>query len=641
MKKTIGILAHVDAGKTTFSEQLLVATESIKTKGRVDEKTAFLDYHSVEKERGITVFSDETTFTYKDAHYYLIDTPGHLDFSPEMERSIQMLDYAILIISAPDGVQGHTESIWELLQRYHIPTFIFFNKMDQLHEDFETVCDEASSRLQRPLLSYERAFNEDIIEQLAEADESLIEAFLNDTLSLHDAVLHSIQHQSTLFYGSGSALHDEGILPFFDFFHTHSPTSYDEKGEATGFVYKIRDDAQGQKNTFIKLQSGALEVRDDVIIGDEQVKITQLRSYRGAGFQTVQRAEAGELVALLGARDVSVYDCLQGGRKRVEATFIPTLRARVIGSETISQHELVKVFQRLDEEDDSLQVLWERESAELYIHILGPIQLETLQQTVLERFQLSISFGEPIVLYRETIEGSTVGYGHFEPLRHYAEVHVRIEQAPLNSGIHVQDETHPNDMTSGNRTEIRNALLKKPIRSILTGAPLTDVTITCIAGRGHKEHSSPGDFRQATWRAVRQGLEKAKVRLLEPMYTVQFTIPEQHIGKLMTDIQQLHGTCEAPVQRGTSLVVKAVVPVARFLHYPEQFYSFTKGLGSLRFTVTHFDYCHNEQEVIEASVYDSNADPHFTSSSIFCAKGAGYSVSGVEAESMMHIEKAE
>lgn len=648
MNKTIGILAHVDAGKTTFSEQLLYYTKSIKHRGRVDHKDAFLDSHEIERQRGITVFADQAMFSYRDSNYYLIDTPGHVDFSPEMERAIQVMDYAIIIISAVEGIEGHTETIWGLLRKYQVPTFFFINKTDRVGADVESVLEEIRLNLTKDMIDITSSFNdgvmdEDLIEFVAERNEYLLEQYM-ETGYQKDLWLKTLQdmiNQNQAFLcSSGSALQDIGIEHFLSAFDQLTVTAYESDEAFSGRVYKIRHDENGTRISFIKALSGSIKVRDEVKYwnGQNEVseKITQIRVYGGHKYKTVDQVKAGELFAVTGLTMSTVGTCIGEKTEAVDFEMAPTLKSKVIFEPSVNIKEALRFFKILDAEDPSLHVIWEENLQQIHIHCMGMIQFEVLEQVVLDRFQLKVSFEEPEILYRETINSTVVGYGHFEPLGHYAEVHLKLEPGERNSGMTFCNACHVDDLTVGNQNLIEHHLFEREHNGLLTGATLTDVKVTLLTGRAHNKHTSGGDFREAAYRALRQGLEKASNILLEPIYQYKVKVDIDQMGRVLADIQTASGKLNPPITEGEKAILTGTVPVATFMTYSSKLAAFTHGKGTISLVFAGYEHCHNEKEVIEKIGYDKNADPAYTSSSIFCSKGQSYSVPWDEAEKEMH-----
>ncbi|MCL6458371.1 MAG: TetM/TetW/TetO/TetS family tetracycline resistance ribosomal protection protein, partial [Gorillibacterium sp.] len=514
-KKTIGMFAHVDAGKTTFAEQLLYHTHSIRERGRVDHKDAYLDSHDIERARGITVFADQAVMSYKGATYYLIDTPGHVDFSPEMERAVQVLDYAVLIISAVEGVQGHTETVWQLLHKHKIPTFFFINKTDRVGAEVDRVFKEIRLHLTEDVCMITGSLGggevgEALLESMAERDESLLEKYMAGTEDqafwLRTLQARFRDHQ--LFpCASGSALQDIGVTEFLDQLHLLTTVEYDEQALFGGRIYKIRHDNNGVRLTFIKALSGTLKVRDELCYasGDVQIceKVTRIHIYNGSKSHTVDQITAGDLFAVTGLSAAEAGQGLGIYSDKLSYEMVPTLKSKVIFAAPHHVKDVLKAFQVLNAEDPSLNVIWEEVLQEIHIHVMGIIQLEVLELLVKERFQLDVSFGSPEILYKETIGSTVNGYGHFEPLKHYAEVHLRLEPGERNSGITFVNASHVNDLSVGNQNLIEAHLYERDHHGLLAGMPITDIKITFLKGGAHNEHTHSGDFREATLRALR------------------------------------------------------------------------------------------------------------------------------------------
>lgn len=648
MNKTIGILAHVDAGKTTFSEQLLYHTKSIRQRGRVDHKDAFLDSHDIEKQRGITVFADQGMFTYKDSNYYVIDTPGHIDFSPEMERSIQVMDYAIIIISAVEGIEGHTETLWQLLQKHHIPTFFFINKMDRVGADVSRVIEGVRLNLTVDICDITESFSnkemrEELIEFIAERDEFLLDYYMEEGYDkeLWLKKMREMINSNQLFpCSSGSALQDIGVKNFLEKLDQLTVTHFSNEEAFSGRVYKIRHDQNGTRITFIKALSGTLKVRDEISYGGIEntitEKVTQLRVYNGSKFNSVDQVAAGELFGVMGLSMASVGDGVGTVKEKVLYEMVPTLKSKVLFESSVNKKEALKFFKILESEDPSLNVIWEESFQEIHIHVMGAIQLEVLEQILWVRFQLKVKFDQPEILYKETLETHAIGYGHFEPLGHYAEVHLKLEPGERNSGIIFDNACHADDLTVGNQNLIRHHLFEREHHGLLTGSPITDLKVTLLTGRAHNKHTSGGDFREATYRALRQGMEKAKNILLEPIYQFKIKVDLDVMGRVLSDIQNAHGSFDTPKTEGNKAILTGKVPVATFMNYSSQLAAFTQGRGMISLIFAGYDRCHNEKAVIERLGYNKNADAQYTSSSIFCSKGQGYTVPWDEAEGKMH-----
>lgn len=651
--KTIGLLAHVDAGKTTFAEQLLFHTNSIRSRGRVDHKDAFLDSHELERARGITIFADQAVMVSGDSTYYLIDTPGHVDFSAEMERAVQAMDYAVVIVSAVEGIEGHTETVWQLLQAYGIPVLFFVNKMDREGADAAAVLEQIRQNLTKDAFliadTLTDGIPEDLLEFAAERDEALLSKYLDGEVGQEDATasLRTMVKQRRLYpVMCGSALQDEGIAEFLANLGALAEAVYDVSGETAARAFKIRHDAQGVRLTHMKLLQGKLKVRDEIAYPDAsgeklREKITAIRIYNGEKFTTVEEASAGQIIAVTGLSSVPAGAGLGALIERKAYELVPALKSKVQFDPSVSIREVLRCFQLLDAEDPSLGVTWDESLQELHIHVMGVIQLEVLKQVVFDRFRLTVSFGKPEILYKETVAGPTIGSGHFEPLGHYAEVHLRIEPGPEGSGVTFVNRCHPDDLSVGYQHLIGQHLTEKEHRGLLTGSPLTDIVVTLLTGRAHNKHTSGGDFREAALRALRQGLEKADNRLLEPYYVFKLKVGADLIGRVMSDIQQARGVFEPPDIQGDVAILTGEAPVATLMDYPAEVAAFTKGKGAVTLRFGGYRPCANAAEMIAAKNYDKDADPEYTSSSIFCSKGKGFSVAWDRAEKYMHQEVPE
>ena len=647
MKKTIGVLAHVDAGKTTFSEQILYHTKSIRNRGRVDHKNSFLDSHNIEKERGITVFSDQAVFEFGESTYYLIDTPGHVDFSTEMERAIGVMDYAIVIISAVEGVQGHTETVWELLRKYKVPTFIFINKLDRVGADKDKVILEIKRALSKDVIFIEEnlkndELREELIEFISEYDEELLEMYLEGKYCKKVWMnrFKELTKESEVFpcFG-GSALQDEGIKEFLDNIDELSFTNYNENNAFSGIVYKIRHEDNGNRLTFIKALEGTLKVRDEVSYNDDiKEKISSIRIYNGNKFKAVDEVKAGDIFAVTGISKVNAGQGIGRLHKNIEYEMIPTLMSKVIFSESCNVKEVLGYFKILDAEDPSLNVLWNEKLQEIHVHIMGKIQLEVLKEVAKERFNLDVEFGPCKILYKETINSEVKGYGHFEPLKHYAEVHLKLEPIARNSGLDFENKCHADHLTTGHMNLVKTHIFEREHNGILTGSPITDIKVTLLTGRAHNKHTEGGDFREATFRALRQGLEKAENILLEPYYKFKIDVELDYMGRVLSDIQRLCGSFNPPEILEDRVTITGRGPVKTFMEYSTEVIAFSKGKGSINLTFDGYDICHNTEEIIEEIGYNKDADIEYTSNSIFCSKGQGYIVPWDRVEEEMHCE---
>lgn len=638
--KTIGVLAHVDAGKTTFCEQLLFHTQAIKKRGRVDHQDAHLDNHAIERARGITIFAEQGRFQFKGHTYTLIDTPGHVDFAPEMERAIRVMDAAIIIVSAVDGIEGHTETVWQLLQQHKIPTFIFINKVDREGADIDKVMQAIQQELSPNALLLTDVVDATVKEWLAERDEALMELFFNDELTDEQSIValrQLVQQGQAIVCMPGSALKDEGIFDFFNALDTLSTTDFNKNANFEATVFKIRHDQQ-QRLTFMKSTAGILKVRDEFTFGDSTEKITEIRLYNGSSFTSVQQVEAGDIFAVKGLSTPVIGDVLGNEQKQAAFELVPTLQAKVNYDGPLHVKELTRIFRELEAEEPSLRVLWNEQFQEISVHVMGVIQLEVLVEVLKERFSIDVTFGKPQILYKETIKNAAIGYGHFEPLKHYAEVHIKLEPNPRGKGITFSNDCHADDLTIGHQRLIEQHLFERDHHGILTGFPITDIHVTLLTGRAHNKHTAGGDFREATLRALRQGLEQVDNILLEPFYRFKMKASNEHIGRMMSDVQQASGTFEAPILTEQSVTIYGRAPVATFMDYSTQFAAFTNGKGALTLQFDGYDVCHNTEEIIEQIAYNKDADPAYSSSSIFCAKGKGYSVPWDEAKAAMHCD---
>ncbi|MBD5642568.1 TetM/TetW/TetO/TetS family tetracycline resistance ribosomal protection protein [Clostridium botulinum] len=651
MNKTIGILAHVDAGKTTFAEQILYHTKSIKSRGRVDHKNSFLDNHKIEKERGITVFSEQGTFNYKDSTYYLIDTPGHMDFSSEMERAIQVMDYAVIIISGVEGIQGHTETVWNLLRKHNIPVLFFINKIDRVGANAENVIEDIKINFTKKVCFIDKSLNSDelspeLIEFIADQDEYLLEKYLEDNYDkdLWLNFMKKLIKSSEIFpCFLGSALQDIGIEEFLENLHILTCTEYNEEEKFSGRVYKIRHDEQNNRVTYIKALSGSLKIKEEIALSNIEndfcEKVNEIRIYNGDKYINVDKAEAGQIFAVTGLNSANVGDGIGTLKDKATYNMVPTLKSKVIFDETLNVKDVLRYFKILEAEDPSLNIIWNEKFQEIQVYIMGIIQLEVLKNLMEERFHILIDFGPCEILYKETILDTVIGYGHFEPLGHYCEVHLKLEPGERNSGITFENLCHTDDLTVGNQNLVKTHIFERDHHGILTGSPITDIKITLLTGRAHNKHTSGGDFREATFRALRQGLEKAKNVLLEPYYSFKMEVPLDYMGRVLSDIQKLKGSFNPPETTDNRVIIKGRGPVATFMNYSVEFISFTKGKGKFNFLFDGYDICHNEKEIIEKIAYDKNADIEYTSTSIFCSKGQVFLVKYDEAEGYMHCLK--
>ena len=642
--RNFSIIAHIDHGKSTLADRILEYT------GEVDKrqmKEQLLDNMDIERERGITIKLNAVRLSYNGYMLNLIDTPGHVDFSCEMERAISVMDYAIIIVSAVEGVQGHTETVWNLLRKYKVPTFFFINKLDRVGANLEGVICEIRQSLSKEsfYINDLNELNESLIEFIAEMDEELLEKYLNNEYESYiwkDKLRKLIKENKVYPCFAGSALQDGGIKEFLNAFDELTFTKYDVNDKFSGIVNKIRYDSNGTRITFIKALSGKLKVRDEIEIykGEQKIKekISSIRIYNGNKFISLDEAQAGDIFAVTGLSLLNAGDVVGNLNEKMKLNMIPTLMSSVIYDKSYNEKEVLKYFKILEAEDPALNVLWNGSNKEIQVHIMGKIQLEVLKEVVLDRFNLKIDFGPCKIMYKETIKNSVKGYGHFEPLKHYAEVHLKIEENPRGYGITFENKCHADDLTTGQQNLIKTHIFERNHHGLLTGSDITDVKITLLTGRAHNKHTEGGDFREATFRALRQGLEKAENILLEPFYKFIIDVELEYLGKVLADIQRLSGEFNPPETNLNKVRITGRGPVSTFMDYSMDVIAFTKGKGNISLMFDGYDVCHNSDEVIEKIKYNKNADIEYSSNSVFCSKGQGIIVPWNEVEKYMHCE---
>ena len=630
-KLTIGILAHVDAGKTTLSEGILYLNGITRSLGRVDHGDAFLDTFELEKARGITIFSKQAVFPLGEKEVTLLDTPGHMDFSAEMERTLQVLDYGILVISGPDGVQGQVQTLWKLLERYQIPTFLFINKMDQSGADLTHIMEELKSKLSEHCLLADHK-DEMFYEQAALCDEAVLEKYL-ETGVISDETISDLTASRKLFpCYSGSALKMEGVKEFLDEFTKYARCpSYPEAFAAR--VFKITRDQQGNRLTHMKLVGGDLHVKD--VVGKS--KINQIRIYSGSRFQSVEAVQAGTVCAVTGLEDTRIGQSLGTCEQEFNPLLDTVLTYQVLLPKDFDQQAAYTKLKQLEEEIPELHVLWNEEKRQIHIQMMGEVQGEILKNLVSQRFDIEIGYGSETIIYRETIAEKVEGVGHFEPLRHYAEVHLILEPLPQGSGMVFQTTCSEDDLSRNWQHLILSHLAEKPHRGVLTGSEITDIKITLAAGKAHVKHTEGGDFRQATYRAIRQGLCKAKSILLEPYYEYRLEVPTDMVGRAMSDIQKMHGTCNPPENFGDMAILSGDAPVATMNGYQKEVISYSRGSGRLFCFFKGYLPCHNTEEIVDVTGYDANQDLENPCGSVFCSHGSGLTVPWNEVEQHMHL----
>jgi ribosomal protection tetracycline resistance protein len=634
VKTVIGILAHVDAGKTTLSEALLYNAGITKALGRVDKGNAYLDTDELEKQRGITIFSKQAEFIWKDLEVTLVDTPGHVDFSAEMERTLQILDYAILVISASNGVQSHTRTLWELLKMYKVPTIIFVNKMDMPDTDKALLLSELKSKLDDSCIDFTDIQEVMSNEEVAMTNESLMEEFLScGKIDIED-IKRGISDREIFPCHFGSALKNDKIIDLLDGLNTYiDEKKYPDKFSAK--VYKINRDSQGNRLTYIKVTGGVLRVKD--IIDDSEEKINQIRIYSGDKYRTANEIYSGEVCAVTGLTKTYSGENLGIENDNNDVILEPVLMYRVVLPQEIDAAMMLPKLKQLEEEDPTLAIKWNEDLKEIQVCLMGEVQIEILKKLVLDRFKVAIEFDQGNVVYKETISNTVEGVGHFEPLRHYAEVHLRLEPGEIGSGLTFETECSEEILAKNWQRLILTHLQEREHKGVLTGSGITDMKITLVSGRAHLKHTEGGDFRQATYRAVRQGLKMAQSVLLEPYYDFRLEIPTEMLGRAMTDIERIYGKINPPENYGEYSVITGYAPVVTMRKYREDIAAYTKGQGKITCTLKGYLPCHNQEEIVEAYGYDSEADTFNPTGSVFCAHGAGFYVSYDKVYEYMHI----
>ena len=672
---SIGILAHVDAGKTTLSEALLYLSGKIRKLGRVDHKDAYLDTSPLERERGITIFSKQAILDLGDTRVTLLDTPGHVDFSAEMERTLQVLDYAILVINGADGVQGHTVTLWRLLERYQIPTFIFINKMDQDGADQEALLAELRKRLSENCLDFgptdikteiqketdpgtraaqnnneifhtEAEHGEEFWESLAMCDEHLLEKYLEEGEVGPEEVTRLIIERKVFPCYFGSALKMGGVKYLIGGLeHYTANPLYPEAFGAK--VYKIARDEQGNRLSYMKITGGTLKVKDllttskgNVAAGEEiwEEKADQIRIYSGAKFELAKEAKAGTVCAVTGLTHTFPGQGLGITENSNMPVLEPVLNYRILLPEGCDVHQMLKKLKELEEEDPQLHIVWDEQLGEIHAMLMGDVQIEILKRLIWERFHVAVDFGTGNIVYKETIAAPVEGVGHFEPLRHYAEVHLLLEPGEQGSGMQFFTACSEDVLDKNWQRLIVTHLKEREHIGVLTGSVITDMKITVIGGRAHTKHTEGGDFRQASYRAVRQGLKQAQSVLLEPYYEFHIAVPQNMVGRAMTDIEKMHGKFEGPYQEGDAQVLRGIAPVACMANYQKEVTAYTKGLGKVTFRFAGYYPCHNTEEVVAQTGYDPERDLSHPADSVFCAHGAGFIVPWNEVPDHMHVE---
>lgn len=634
-RAAIGILAHVDAGKTTLSERVLYLTGRIRKMGRVDTRDTHLDTYELERSRGITIFSKQAVFPLEDWSVTLLDTPGHVDFSAEMERTLQVLDYAILLISGADGVQGHTETLWRLLKRYEIPCFLFINKMDQEGADPQTLLREIQKRLDENCVDFGQE-GKVLWESLAMCEEALLEEYLKQGKIDDKSIRLQIAERRVFPCWFGSALKGEGVEELLKGIARlmRSPVFPEELGAK---VFKISRDEQGNRLTHMKLTGGRLQVKDS-LPGEGGEKINQIRIYSGARYETVKEAEAGMVCAVTGPMTTYPGQGLGIARESELPVLEPVLSYRILEPKGCDIPGLLRNLRQLEEEDPQLHIVWREELQEIHAQVMGEVQMDILKSQIRERFGVDVEFGAGNIVYKETIARAVEGVGHFEPLRHYAEVHLLLEPAERGSGLQFETSCSEDVLDRNWQRLILSHLEERLHRGVQIGAEITDMRITLISGRAHQKHTEGGDFRQATYRAVRQGLREAGCRLLEPYYCFRLEVPAENVGRAMSDLERLYGSLDPLQTEGETAVLTGSAPAVCLQDYQKEVIGYTRGRGRLSCVLKGYGPCHNEEEVVAAAGYDPEADLENPTGSVFCSHGAGFVVPWDQVKEYMHVE---
>lgn len=636
-KLAVGILAHVDAGKTTLSEGMLYLSGKIGKLGRVDNKDAYLDTNELERARGITIFSKQAVFDMGDMQVTLLDTPGHVDFSAEMERTLQVLDYAILVVSGADGVQGHTMTLWRLLDMYRIPVFIFVNKMDQPGTDRKKLIKELRSKLAEECIDFVQEGSELFYEQLAMCNEAIMEDYIEKGSVELDRIKHAVSERQVFPCFFGSALKLAGIEAFMQGILKYAVIpSYPREFGAK--VFKISRDEQGNRLTHMKLTGGRLKVRDVLKNRNWEEKVTQIRLYSGQKFQPTTEIEAGSVFAVTGLTKTIPGEGL-GAEEASDAPVLePVLSYRIMLPEGCDPRVFIPKLRQIEEEEPELHILWEEELQEIQVQLMGEVQLEILQSLIQSRFGISVAFDAGRIVYKETITNVVEGVGHFEPLRHYAEVHLLLEPGEPGSGLEFEIDCSEDILGKSWQRLVLTHLEEKSHKGVLTGSDITDMKITLVSGKAHNKHTEGGDFREATYRAVRQGLMEAQSILLEPFYSFALELPEKMVGRALTDVEKMHGFCEISNTTGELVTLTGSAPVSAMKNYQKEVVAYTRGRGRLFCTLKGYEPCHNTAEVIAELGYNPDNDYGNPTGSVFCSQGSGFIVSWEQVKKHMHLE---
>ena len=637
----IGMLAHVDAGKTTLSEAILYLSGSINKLGRVDHQNAFLDTNNLERERGITIFSKQAAFSLPTREVTLLDTPGHVDFSAEMERTLKVLDCAVLVISGTDGVQGHTYTLWQLLRRHRIPTFLFFNKMDLETEGKTALLEQMKSRLEENCVDFSAARDDSFWESVAMCGEEALACYLEHGEVPEEMISELIAQRKLFPCWFGSALKLDGVAEFLEGLERYAPRrDYPEHFGAK--VFKIARDPQGSRLTYLKITGGSLAVKTALSGGSGDKawteKVDQIRIYSGAKFRTVDRVEAGTVCAVTGLTATYPGEGLGIERASQQPVLEPVLNYRLLLPEGVDPHVAMPKLSQLEEEDPLLHLVWNEALGEIHLQVMGEIQLEVLKRLIADRFGMEVDFGQGSIVYRETISNRVEGIGHYEPLRHYAEVHLLMEPGEPGSGVQCGAACSTDVLDLNWQRLILTHLEEKEHLGVLTGSPITDIKITLVAGKAHLKHTEGGDFRQATYRAVRQGLMHAESVLLEPWYDFRLEVPGENVGRAMADIQSMGGSFESPEVLGELSLLTGSGPVSKLRGYWREVSAYSKGRGRLFCRVCGYRPCHEQERVVESIGYQPERDVANSPDSVFCDHGAGYVVPWHQVGDYAHVD---
>lgn len=637
----VGLLAHVDSGKTTLSEAMLYCSGEIRKLGRVDRGDAFLDTHSLEKKRGITIFSKQAVISLNNTEITLIDTPGHVDFSSEMERALQILDIAVLVVSAADGVQSHTETLWKLLSRYDIPVFVFVNKMDITDSEPDDILGELKEKFGTACADFTDSENDMFYEQLALCDEYLLDSFLDNGVLTNDEISDAVMKRRIFPCYFGSARKLWGVAKLLSDIEIYAKQAYHSE-EFGARIFKIAADDKGERLTFMKITGGRLKVRSQIMVklpdgNTAYEKISQLRIYSGNKYKTADEAETGMICAVLGPKltqcgmGIGAEECSQ------KPVLQPVMNYRLVLTDGTDPAKALPMLKRLEEENPELHIVWNERLAEIHAELMGAVQIEVLSDIIRERFSLEVKFNKGGISYKETIADAVEGVGHYEPLRHYAEVHILIEPLPRNSGLQFCTDCSEDILDKNWQRLILTHMQEKIHLGVLTGFPVTDMRFTLVSGRAHQKHTEGGDFRQATYRAIRQGLCQANSILLEPFYAFRLKVPNSQIGHAMTDLKRMNAEFSSPEIEGDMSIITGRCAAGEMLSYAEDITAYTQGKGQLSYIPDGLDECRNSEKIIEDIGYDADSDTENSSDSIFCSHGAGYIVKWDEVSEHMHL----